>query len=78
MGYVIRRPTVYVVTCKRCSRDVPAGIQEFPLNPIIVECQLCGENRRYRMTEIFLGRPSHLCAKQSQGVRTKGRGLREA
>ena len=31
---------VFVVTCKRCRRDVPAGLKEFPFQSIAIEC-LC-------------------------------------
>ena len=36
-----------VVCCKRCHRDVPSGVREFPFQSIAVECPLCGELRRY-------------------------------
>jgi hypothetical protein len=53
----------FVVTCKRCRRDVPTGLNEFPFQSIAVECQLCGEKRRYLPSEVFLGKPDHLVAR---------------
>jgi hypothetical protein len=41
-------PTTYVVTCKKCTRSIPAGAQEFPRGNLVVQCSLCGELRRYR------------------------------
>ena len=35
----------FVVTCKRCRRDVPSGIKELPFPSVMVECCLCGEKR---------------------------------
>jgi hypothetical protein len=43
------RPTVYVVTYKKCTRSFPAGVQEFPRSNLVVQCPLCGELRRYRL-----------------------------
>ena len=56
----------YVVTCKRCRRDVPSGVSEFPFQSITVECPLCGELRRYLPSEVSLGRPDQLVVHQSQ------------
>ena len=53
----------FLVVCKRCCRDVPAGPDQFPAQSIIVTCCLCGEQRRYLPSEVFLGRPNHLVAK---------------
>src|SRR3974377_1454072 len=50
----------FVVTCKRCRRDVPCGVAEFPFQSITVVCCLCGEQRRYLPSEVFLGKPDHL------------------
>ena len=55
---------VFVVTCKRCRRDVPTGIKEFPFQSITVGCPLCGETRRYLPSEVLLGKPHHLVTKQ--------------
>ena len=55
---IIRK--MFVVSCKRCSRDVPAGVQAFPFASVVVSCPLCGEVRRYRPSEVFLGEPNQL------------------
>jgi diguanylate cyclase (GGDEF)-like protein len=55
----------FVVTCKRCHREVPSGRDEFPFQSITVECPLCGELRRYLPSEVFLGRPDQLVMKQN-------------
>lgn len=47
----------FVVTCKKCRRDVPSGRAEFPFQSIAVACPLCGELRRYLPSDVFLGRP---------------------
>ena len=54
----------FVVSCKRCRRDVLAGVQEFPFQSVVVACPLCGEQRRYLPSEVFLGRPDQRVAKQ--------------
>jgi RNase P subunit RPR2 len=56
----------FVVTCKRCGRDVPSGREEFPFQSISVECPLCGELRRYLPSEVFLGRPDGLVTRQQR------------
>jgi hypothetical protein len=56
--------TLFVVTCKRCRRDVPSGLTKFPFQSIVVDCPLCGEKRRYIPSEVFLGKPDHLVAHQ--------------
>jgi|GEM_PF-1732210 RNase P subunit RPR2 len=59
------KPNVYVVTCKKCTRSIPAGAQEFPTGNLVVQCSLCGELRRYRPSEVYLGFPdSHLVQQQ--------------
>ena len=50
----------FVVACKKCRRDVPIGMAEFPFQSIIVACPLCGEKRRYLPSEVFLGRVDQL------------------
>jgi hypothetical protein len=57
---------VFVVTCKRCRRDIQSGVREFPFHSITVGCPLCGELRRYLPSEVFLGKPHHLVAKQAR------------
>ena len=54
----------FVVQCKRCRRDVPSGVEEFPFQSIAVECPLCGELRRYLPSEVYLGRPDQLVVHQ--------------
>ena len=56
----------FVVTCKQCRRDVPSGREEFPFQSIAVECQLCGELRQYRPSEVFLGRPDQLVSRKQR------------
>jgi RNase P subunit RPR2 len=53
-----------VVVCKRCHRHVPAGVEAFPKDNIRVDCPLCGEKRRYRPSEVYMGWPDHHLAKQ--------------
>jgi len=47
----------FVVACKRCGRDVPVGVKEFPFQSLMVTCPLCAEPQKYLPSEIFLGRP---------------------
>jgi len=65
-GFPILERKQFVVTCKRCRRDVPAGVKEFPFQPIVVPCPLCGELRRYLPSEMFLGQPNSLVSKQAR------------
>ena len=69
-GMTFGFPTIerrhFVVTCKRCRRDVPSGREEFPFQSVAVECPLCGELRRYLPSEVFLGRPDHLVTRQQR------------
>lgn len=58
------RREVFVVSCKRCQRRVPAGVTEFPRGNLVVECPLCGELRRYRPAEVYLDHPDALCLKK--------------
>jgi len=55
---------VFVVCCKRCKRQVPAKVDTFPEGNIVVLCPLCGELRRYRPSEVYLGRADHPCKGQ--------------
>src|ERR1035437_4003054 len=72
-GFPVIERRLFVVTCKRCRRDVPSGREEFPFQSVAVECPLCGELRRYLPSEVYLGRPNHLVAKQARtGVRYTG------
>ena len=63
------RPTHYIVRCKRCQRNVPSGHANFPRGNIVVLCVLCGEKRRYRPSEVFLGFPDSLIDRISSGPR---------
>ena len=56
----------FVVTCKDCHRAVPTGAKEFPFHSIEVTCTLCGKQRRYRPSEVILGRPKELEAKEQR------------
>jgi hypothetical protein len=64
MAFGIQERKLFIVECKRCPRDVPAGVDQFPFQSIVVPCPLCGEQRRYLPSEVLLGRPNHLVAKQ--------------
>jgi hypothetical protein len=66
VGFVMQERKQFVVTCKDCRQDVPSGVKEFPFKSIAVTCPLCKEQRRYLPSEVFLGRPSHLVAKQAR------------
>lgn len=68
------KPTTYVVSCKRCKRSIPAGITVFPTDNLPVECPLCGELRRYRTSEVFLGFPDSLIHVQQATVKGRRRG----
>jgi len=59
------RPNTFVMRCKLCNRNVPAGVGKFPFNSnTIVACLLRGEIRRYRPSEVFLGWVDGLTEKQ--------------
>jgi len=66
MAFGIQERKQFVVTCKRCRRDIPAGVKVFPFQSIVIACPLCGEQRRYLPSEVLLGRPNHLVEKQAQ------------
>ena len=51
-------PTQFVVTCKRCARHIPSGVTALPKDNLVVRCALCGELRRYRPSEVYLGFPA--------------------
>jgi hypothetical protein len=69
-GMTFGFPTIerrhFVVTCKRCRRDVPSGRDEFPFQSVAVLCPLCGELRRYLPSEVFLGKPDQLVTRQQR------------
>jgi hypothetical protein len=56
--------TIFVVECKLCRRIVPAGVAQYPKDNIRVDCPLCGEKRRYRRAEVYLGWPDSSLARQ--------------
>ena len=60
------KPTHFVVTCKRCRREVPSGCATMPEENRVVRCPLCGELRRYRPSEVFLGFPHTLLGVQAE------------
>ena len=60
---------MFVVTCKRCRRDIPTGMTEFPFQSITVACCLRGEIRRYLPSELFLGKVDHLVLHQNRRPR---------
>jgi hypothetical protein len=66
MGFGALGRKQFVVTCKRCRRDVPTGVEEFPFQSITVTCSLCGEQRKYLPSELFLGIQNHLVTKQTR------------
>jgi hypothetical protein len=66
MGFGIQQRKIFVVACKRCRREVPSGVREFPFQSITVDCPLCGELRRYLPSEVFLGRAHPLVAQQNK------------
>jgi hypothetical protein len=68
MAFGIQERRLFVVECKRCRRDVPSGVKEFPFKSILVACPLCGEQRRYLPSQVFLGRPNQLVAKQMKSA----------
>ena len=63
-GFPIAGRRQFVVACKLCQRDVPACTDSFPFHSIVVPCPLCGERRKYLPSEVFLGKPHGLVAKQ--------------
>ena len=65
------RPTHFVVNCKRCRRAVPAGVKAFPADNLVIACPLCGELRRYRPSEVYLGFPHQLIAGQQSTLTSR-------
>lgn len=66
-----RTPTTFVVTCKRCERSVPAGVEVYPKDNLTHRCPLCGELRRFRPSEVYLGFPDPALATQQASFRRK-------
>jgi hypothetical protein len=63
-----RQPRIFVVECKRCARNIPANVDVFPKDNIRVDCPLCGEKRRYRPTEVYLGWADLMLGKQHRNM----------
>ena len=53
------RRKLFCVICKRCERNVPAGVQAMPKDYIKVTCILCNEVRLYLPTQVGLDFPHH-------------------
>ena len=66
MAFGFQERKLFLVQCRQCQREVPAGVKEFPFKSIAVTCPLCSEQRQYLPSEVFLGRPNHLVAKQAR------------
>lgn len=74
MGYFKGKPIgragmVFVVSCKRCARAIPAGVEAWAKDNLVVACPLCGELRRYRPSEIYLGLLDSRLADQRASLR---------
>jgi len=67
LGFQVGEHKQFVVTCKLCRRDVPAGVDTFPIRSLVSACPLCGEQRRYLPSEVFLGKPRGLVSRQTKG-----------
>ena len=57
---------IYCVLCKRCHRNVPAGVTEQPKKYFAVTCILCRESRLYLPTEVGLDFPHHEVAQRAR------------
>jgi hypothetical protein len=66
MAFGFQERKLFVVQCKQCHRELPAVVKEFPFKSIAVACPLCSEQGQYLPSEVFLGRPNHLAAKQTR------------
>jgi hypothetical protein len=49
----------FIVQCKNCHENIPAGVQEFPFSSLLVDCKLCSAKRQYRPSEVSRGRVSY-------------------
>ena len=65
-AFAIQERKQFIVTCKRCRLDIPAGVKVFPFQSIIIACPLCGEQLRYWPSEVLLGRPHPPVEKQAR------------
>ena len=68
MAFGFQERKLFVIQCKGCQCDVPAGVKDFPFKSIAVTCALCGEQRQYLTSEVFMGRPNHLVDKRAKPV----------
>jgi hypothetical protein len=66
MAFGLPERKVFVVQCKGCQRNAPAGVKDFPFKSIVVACPLCDAPRQYLPSEVFLGRPNQLGAKRAK------------
>ena len=64
----ILKSKLFVVECKRCRRDIPSGLTEFSFQSIAVLCPLCGDLRKYLPSEVALGKPHYLVARQTRSA----------
>jgi hypothetical protein len=71
-GFPVMERKQFVVECKLCRREVPAGVVSFPFQSIVADCPLCGERRRYLPSEVFLGKSHGLVSKQTRKVVSNG------
>jgi len=56
----------FVVACKKCRRDVPTGVGEFPFQSLSSSARYAGKKRRYLPSEVFLGRVDQLVNRQKR------------
>ena len=64
----VLKSKLFVVECKRCRRDVPSGLSQFSFQSVAVLCPLCGDLRKYLPSEVSLGKPHYLVAKQARSA----------
>lgn len=56
-----RGRVTWIVECKGCHRDIPAGVDAMPSGYIAVRCPMpgCRDIRRYLPTQVGLGHLHH-------------------
>ena len=57
---------LFVVLCKKCQRDIPAGVTDAPKWYVSVTCPLCREKGLYLPTEVGFGFPHYEYLKMSR------------
>lgn len=62
-----QRPS-FVVECKGCRKNVPAGVKDPPWESIVVACPLCEAKFQYRPSEVSYGRLSAEALKNARTV----------